>query len=73
MTDASQDALRRYILAQIAAHVAEPPQSEFQRGFLECLYVTGREALGMEFGPEHIPPGSPQPPARPGSHLRLVP
>ena len=73
MPDVTPEALRRYILDQIAAHVAEPPQSEFQRGFLECLYVVGREALAMEFGPEHIPPGSPQPPLRPVSHLRLVP
>lgn len=43
----------RLIVAEaLQSFVKDPPDSDFQAGYLECLYVIGREVLGMDLGPD---------------------
>lgn len=48
-----------FIRDALQAYVHDPADTDFQRGYLACLYVVGREALGMEFeedGPPTLAP-----------------
>lgn len=41
----SEESAERYIEQAIAAFVRDPPDSDFQRGYLEALLVVQREAF----------------------------
>ena len=41
----SEKSAERYIKQAIAAFVRDPPDSDFQRGYLEALLVVQREAF----------------------------
>lgn len=57
---------RLVVAAALQSFVKDPPDSDFQAGYLECLYFIGREVLGMDLGPdpymeEQVPPGRRRP------------
>jgi len=41
------DSIYTYIKSSVAAHLPDPPDTDFQRGFLAALLVFAEEALGL--------------------------
>lgn len=46
------ESAREIVGRMLNSFVGDPPDSDFQAGYLECLYVIGREVLGMDLGPD---------------------
>lgn len=62
---------RLVVAAALQSFVKDPPDSDFQAGYLECLYVIGREVLGMDLGPDPYMEEQ-APPERRRPVLRLI-
>lgn len=62
---------RLIVAAALQSFVKDPPDSDFQAGYLECLYVIGREVLGMDLGPDPYMEEQ-APPERRRPMLRLI-
>ena len=68
------DDVRNFVWEALRSFTGDPPDSDFQRGYLHALYVVGIEALNLDLDPvEHLPT-DPEFLARPRQvpHLRLV-
>lgn len=61
---------REHIREALRQFVVDPTDTDFQQGFLEALYVIGREGLGMDLGDD--PELAGLAPKCPVPHLRLV-
>ena len=47
------DQVENYIRSSVQTFLVDPPDSEFQRGFLSALLVVAKEALGLHLD---VPP-----------------
>jgi len=64
------ESARQHIREALRQFVTDPSDTDFQQGFLEALYVIGREGLGMDLGDDSAAQWlQPKPPV---AHLKLV-
>lgn len=54
----SEKSAERYIEQAIAAFVRDPPDNDYQRGYLEALLVVQREAFNKQVRLQSPPPGT---------------
>lgn len=65
------ESARMAVAAALQSFVGDPPDNDFLTGYLECLYVIGREVLGMDLGPDPYMEEQ-APPERRRPVLRLI-